>query len=98
MWLKPTIIVLFVLLVIALVSGGVFLVKDEGAKDRKRILWSLGIRVSLAATLLAVVAYGIFTGQLRSHAPWSRPMPAVTAPASPPAVGETEPEQPVAQP
>ncbi|HEY9034199.1 MAG TPA: DUF2909 domain-containing protein [Pseudomonadales bacterium] len=75
MWIKPVIVVLFVLLVIALLSGGFFLFKDQGAKDKKRILWSLGIRVSLAIMLLAVVAYGIFTGQLHSHAPWSHQPP-----------------------
>ncbi len=90
MWIKPAIVILFVLLVIALLSGGVFLFKDQGAKDKKRILWSLGIRVSLALMLLGVVAYGMVTGQLRSHAPWSRPMPPqAEAPA-------TEPAQPAA--
>lgn len=80
MWIKPAIVTLFVLLVIALLSGGFFLFKDQGAKDKKRILWSLGIRVSLAAMLLGVVAYGAFTGQLRSHAPWSK-APQHTQPA-----------------
>ncbi|TNF32616.1 MAG: DUF2909 domain-containing protein [Gammaproteobacteria bacterium] len=98
MWLKPTIVVLFVLLVIALVSGGAFLIKDEGAKDKKRILWSLGIRVSLAVALLAVVAYGIFTGQLRSHAPWSRSMPVATTPVDPPAPTGADSAKPASQP
>ncbi|HEY9035863.1 MAG TPA: DUF2909 domain-containing protein [Pseudomonadales bacterium] len=75
MWIKPVIAVLFILLVIALLSGGFFLFKDQGAPDKRRILWSLGIRVGLAVALLAVISYGIVTGQLRSHAPWSRPMP-----------------------
>ena len=96
MWIKPVIIVLFILLVIALLSGGAFLVKDQGSPDKRRMLWSLGIRVGLAVTLLAVIGYGIATGQLRSHAPWSRPMPAPQAetPVVEPAPSPMLPTQP----
>jgi hypothetical protein len=68
MWIKPTIVVLFVLLLISLGSGFVFLMKDQGGT--RRTLRSLGIRVSLALALLAVVAWGFYTGQLHSKAPW----------------------------
>jgi len=68
MWIKPTIVVLLLLLIISLGSSFVFLMKDQGRT--KRTLHSLGIRVSLAAALLAVIAYGFYSGQLHSKAPW----------------------------
>jgi len=68
MWVKPAIVVLFVLLLISLFSGLVFLMKDQGST--KRTLYSLGVRVSLAMTLIAVIAWGFYTGELRSKAPW----------------------------
>jgi hypothetical protein len=74
MWIKPTIVILLVLLLISLGSSFVFLMKDQGST--KRTLHGLGIRVTLAAALVCVIAYGAFTGQLRSHAPWSAAMAA----------------------
>ncbi len=70
--LKPLIIVLLIGVVISLFSGLVFLFKDSDRLDSKRTLYALGIRVSLAAALLATLFYGFMTGQLRigSNAPW----------------------------
>jgi purine-cytosine permease-like protein len=68
MWVKPAIVILFVLLLISLFSGLVFLMKDQGST--KRTLHSLGVRVSLAMALVAVIAWGFYTGELRSKAPW----------------------------
>jgi len=68
MWVKPAIVILFVLLIFSLFSGLVFLMKDQGGT--KRTLYSLGVRVSLAMTLVAVIAWGFYTGELRSKAPW----------------------------
>ncbi|MBP8925966.1 MAG: DUF2909 domain-containing protein [Pseudomonadales bacterium] len=68
MWIKPVIVILFILLLISLGSGLVFLVKDQG--QTRRTLHSLGIRVTLAVTLMAVIGYGFYSGQLHSKAPW----------------------------
>jgi purine-cytosine permease-like protein len=81
MWIKPTIVVLLVLLLISLFSSFVFLMKDQGRS--KRTLYGLGIRVSLAAALVAVIAWGAYTGQLRSHAPWTAAMAAKQNAAQP---------------
>jgi Protein of unknown function (DUF2909) len=72
MWIKPTIVVLLILLMLSLGSGFFFLMKDQGRT--KRTLHSLGVRVTLAAMLVAVIAYGFHTGQLRSKAPWDAAM------------------------
>ena len=68
MWIKPALGVLLVLLRISVGSGFFFLMKDQGRT--RRTLHSRGVRVTLAAALVAVIAYGFYSGQLRSKAPW----------------------------
>lgn len=70
--LKFLIVVLFIAVVASLSSGLVFLLKDMSVTDSKRTLYALGIRITLAATLLLVIAYGIYSGQLGSTAPWDQ--------------------------
>lgn len=71
MWLKVIIVLLFIGILISLSSALVFLMKDVG-NPRKRTLYALGIRVTLAAALITAVIYGFYTGQLSSKAPWDR--------------------------
>jgi hypothetical protein len=71
MLLKTIIVVLFIAVLISLFSGLNFLVKDLG-NSKRRLLVALGTRITLAALLLGTIAYGIFTGQLGSTAPWDR--------------------------
>lgn len=68
MLLKTIIIVLLVAIIISLGRSLVFLFKDTGST--KRTMHSLGIRVTLAAALVATIVYGFFTGQLEIGAPW----------------------------
>lgn len=68
MWLKVAIIILFIAVVISLFTGLTFLVKDQGT--RRRQWYALGTRIILAASLLALIAYGIISGQLQFGAPW----------------------------
>lgn len=83
MWLKLIIVVLFVLVLASLTSGLWFIIKDLSASNSKRTLYALGIRITLAATLLGAIAYGLHTGQLGSRAPWDVRQPNNTAmPAS----------------
>lgn len=70
MWLKITIVVLFIAVVISLSSGLVYLLKDGGASESRRTLYALGIRITLAALLLALIFYGFYSGMLHSTAPW----------------------------
>lgn len=73
MLLKVLIILLFAGLLISLASGLFFLLRDKG--ESKRTLHSLGLRVGLTVALLALVSYGVATGQLSSKAPWDAPRP-----------------------
>jgi hypothetical protein len=70
MLLKIVILILFVAVVISLTSGLIFLLKDMNVPESKRGLYALGVRITLAATLMATIAYGIQTGQLKNKAPW----------------------------
>ncbi|AFU99618.2 twin transmembrane helix small protein [Simiduia agarivorans] len=72
MWLKAIIVLLFLAVLASLSSGLVFLLKDIGQTDSRRTLYALGIRVSLAACLLAAIAWGFYSGELASTAPWDR--------------------------
>jgi len=70
MLIKIIIILLLIAIVISLSSGLVFLFKDGGST--KRTLHSLGVRISLAVTLIAVIVYGVLSGQLKIGAPWDQ--------------------------
>ncbi len=71
MWLKVVIVLLFIGIVISLSSGLVFLVKDFG-NPKRRTLYSLGIRITLASLMMGLIVYGYYTGQLFSTAPWDK--------------------------
>ena len=68
MWIKVALIILFLALLASLGSGLFFLMKDQGTT--RRTLNSLGVRITIAAALMVLLAYGIYTGKLRSQAPW----------------------------
>lgn len=68
MWLKMTIVLLFIAILASLSSGFYFFVKDRG--QSRRLLNSLTIRVSLAVLLLICVVYGLWSGELALRAPW----------------------------
>jgi hypothetical protein len=50
------------------VQRPVFLVKDDSSSNR--LVIALSVRVALAATTVGLIAWGFFSGQLVSHAPW----------------------------
>ncbi len=68
MWLKPLITVVIILIFLSLFSSLFFLFKDQGRG--KRSVYSLGFRVSLAALLIILVSYGLYTGELGNTVPW----------------------------
>ena len=71
MGIKILVVVLFIGVVVSLTSSLVFLLKDMESPT-KRGLYALGIRITLAAMLLATVFYGLYTGKLGSGAPWDK--------------------------
>jgi len=79
--LKILVFVLFFLLLISLGSGLYFLVQDQGSS--RRTFHSLGVRLVLATTMMAVLIYGLATGQLQSKAPWEARQSAASNAAGP---------------
>ncbi len=73
MFLKILIVVLLLALIGSLGSGFYFLMVDQGDPNKRRLVNSLGVRVTLAASLMAVVFYGVASGKLKSQAPWEQP-------------------------
>ncbi len=61
--LKVIIGLLLVGVVISLFSGLVFLIKDDN--DSKRVVRSLIVRVTLAALIVIVVLFALWTGELK---------------------------------
>ncbi|MEY3017019.1 MAG: hypothetical protein RL336_154 [Pseudomonadota bacterium] len=68
MALKIAIIILFLLLVVSLFTSFTFLMKDKGGT--RRTWYHLSFRLVVATLLMALLIYGVFTGQLGSNAPW----------------------------
>lgn len=83
MSLKTVIIIVFIALLMSLASSLVFLFTDKGALDKKRTMYTLGIRVSLAIVLMVLVTYGVMSGKLKSQAPWGHVRPNTTTPLEP---------------
>lgn len=68
--IRIVIVLLLIGVVASLFSGLVFLFKDSDKEGSKRTLYALGIRIGLAALLVATISYGIYSGQLGMNAPW----------------------------
>jgi hypothetical protein len=66
--LKAAIVLMLIATVASLFSGLFFLVKDDSRSHR--LVIALSIRVGLAALTIGLIAWGFFSGQLVSHAPW----------------------------
>lgn len=80
--LKVAIVILLIALVASLGSGFYYLMVDQGDKNKRRTLHSLGVRVTLAVALMALIIYGVSTGELGHRTPWDAgpTKPAVEAP------------------
>ncbi|EKT4467803.1 twin transmembrane helix small protein [Pseudomonas juntendi] len=66
--LKAAIVLMLLATIASLFSGLVFLVKDDDQSTR--LLKALTVRVTLATLTIALVAWGLISGQLVSHAPF----------------------------
>ncbi|GAB5412547.1 MAG: hypothetical protein Cons2KO_01500 [Congregibacter sp.] len=68
--LKILIIVFMILLIVSLGSSLFFLMIDQGDKNKRRTMHSLGVRLGLAVGLMGLVVYGVASGQLGHQNPW----------------------------
>ena len=84
--LKTLMLILLIALIVSLFGGLNFLVKDLGGSNKKRLLYALGLRVTLAVMLVCTIIYGAYTGQIKSQAPWDKQLhPENVAPSAAPA-------------
>lgn len=67
--LHTIIVILLVGILIALAVGFYFFFQDRGRS--RRVMYALGVRVTLAMLLMITVLYGLWTGDLVLEAPWS---------------------------
>ncbi|TFH75498.1 DUF2909 domain-containing protein [Gammaproteobacteria bacterium LSUCC0112] len=67
--LRTLIVFLLIAIVVSLITGFVFFYKDKGRS--KRVMYALGIRVTLAVILMICVFYGFSTGELTMQTPWN---------------------------
>ena len=68
--LKTAIVIILIAVIVSLTGALGFLFKDQQSPESRRVLWALGIRITLAATLLLLIFYGLSTGELGLQAPW----------------------------
>ena len=68
--LKTLIIIFMMALVASLASGLYFLMVYQGDTQKRRLVTSLGVRLALASGLIAVIIYGVASGQLGHRNPW----------------------------
>jgi hypothetical protein len=68
--LKTAILLLMLALVASLGSGFYYLMLDQGNKEKRRTFHSLAVRLCIAGALMALIFYGIATGQLGHVNPW----------------------------
>lgn len=66
--LKIIIILLLAGILVSLVCGFVFFYQDQGRS--RRVLYALGVRITLAVAMMACIGYGMITGELTIQAPW----------------------------
>jgi uncharacterized BrkB/YihY/UPF0761 family membrane protein len=71
MMLKVLVVILFVGVLLSLSSSFIFLIKDIES-PKKRSLYALGVRITLATLLMTTIFYGLYTGKLGSGAPWDK--------------------------
>ncbi len=86
--LKAAIVILMLALIASLGSGFYFLMLDQGDGNKRRTFHSLGVRLAIAFVLMALIAYGVSTGQLGHGNPWDG------GPTTPQATQESPPETP----
>jgi len=66
--IKLPVILVLIFIVASLFQGMYYLAKDDGKRDRTRVVRALTIRIILSFLLFAILIIGYFTGLLQPHA------------------------------
>ncbi len=67
---KVVVVVVMFAMLASLFTSLSFLFKDAKQAGSRRLWYALGVRIALAVTLLSLIAFGLYSGQLGLNAPW----------------------------
>lgn len=67
---KAVLVILLLAMVVSLFTSLNFLFRDVDQEGSRRLWYALGVRVSLAISVVALIAFGLATGRLNLDAPW----------------------------
>jgi len=65
--IKLPVIIILGLIVFSLVEGMYYLAKDDGSKDKTRVVKALTIRIALSLILFMLLIIGAFFGMVQPH-------------------------------
>ncbi len=65
--IKLPILIILALIIISLIEGMYFITKDDGDKDKTRVVKALTIRITLSIILFALLILGAFFGMVQPH-------------------------------
>ena len=68
LYFKLPIILILGFIVFSLAQGMYYLAKDDGSRDKTRVVKSLTIRIVLSLALFGLLIIGYFTGIIQPHA------------------------------
>jgi len=68
LFIKLPLILILVFIVFSLFQGMYFLAKDDGNRDKTRVVRALTVRVVLSLVLFSILLVGYFTGIIQPHA------------------------------
>jgi hypothetical protein len=67
MFFKLPIIIILGFIVFSLAQGMYFLAKDDGSRDKTRVVRSLTVRIVLSLALFGLLLLGYWTGLIAPH-------------------------------
>jgi len=67
MIIKLPILIILVLIIVSLAEGMYFMAKDDGDRDKTRVVKALTIRITLSLILFALLILGAFFGMIEPH-------------------------------
>ena len=65
--IKLPVMIILGLIVLSLVEGMYYLAKDDGSRDKTRVVRALTVRISLSLFLFALLIIGAFFGMVEPH-------------------------------
>ncbi|ROR32782.1 DUF2909 family protein [Inmirania thermothiophila] len=67
LWFKIPLLILLGLILLSLVEAMIFLSRDDGRRDRTRMVRALTVRIALSLVLFAILMGGYFLGVVGPH-------------------------------